>query len=198
MTTVAAMFSAGKIGPVLAACGLVGLALAVGLRVVVAGADGVHSVPGGLVFGAALLLLTATLGFRRPQLTFSQLAWGVGGAAVLCLPPLLHRLGGDGVLMPPGAWPTWAAMVTLVAIAEEVFLRGALYDVIAAWRSHYTAIGVCAAAFALLHVPLYGWWIVPLDLAVGVFLGALRWVSGSVVAPATTHVLANLAGWWLR
>ncbi|MQA64109.1 MAG: CPBP family intramembrane metalloprotease, partial [Actinophytocola sp.] len=60
------------------------------------------------------------------------------------------------------------------------------------------AIGVCAVVFALLHVPLYGWWIVPLDLAVGVFLGALRWVSGSVVAPATAHVLANLAGWWLR
>lgn len=193
MTTVVARFS-----PCLAACGLVGLALAVGLRVVVAGADGVHSVPGGLMFGAALMLLTAALGFRLPKPAWSQLAWGVGGAAVLCLPPLLHRLDSDGVLAPPGVWPTWAAMVTLVAVAEELFLRGALYDVVAGWRGHYTAIGVCALAFALLHVPLYGWWIVPLDLAVGVFLGALRWVSGSVTAPATTHVLANLAGWWLR
>lgn len=112
-----------RFGPGLAACGLVGLAVAVGPRVVVAGSDGVHSIPGGLAFGAALLLLTAALGFRRPKPAWSQLAWGGGGAAVLCLPPLLNRLGGDDVLAPPGVWPTWAAMVTLVAIAEELFLR---------------------------------------------------------------------------
>ena len=37
-----------------------------------------------------------------------------------------------------------------------------------------------------------------LDLAVGVWLGALRAVSGSVAVPAIAHTLADLAGWWLR
>ena len=60
------------------------------------------------------------------------------------------------------------------------------------------AIAVSAVAFALLHVPVYGWSVLPLDLAVGVALGVLRVLAGSVTAPAITHVVADLAGWWLR
>ena len=54
------------------------------------------------------------------------------------------------------------------------------------------------ANYWLLHVPLYGWGSLPLDLAVGVFLGVLRALTGSLAAPAAAHVLADLAGWWLR
>jgi hypothetical protein len=39
---------------------------------------------------------------------------------------------------------------------------------------------------------------VPLDIAVGVWLGTLRAISGTVTAPALAHSLADLAGWWLR
>jgi membrane protease YdiL (CAAX protease family) len=92
----------------------------------------------------------------------------------------------------------WAAVVTLVAVAEELLLRGALYEALLRWRGQYTAIAVTAIAFAALHIPLYGWAVVPLDLAVGLFLGVLRTVAGSVTAPAVTHTLADLAGWWLR
>jgi hypothetical protein len=40
--------------------------------------------------------------------------------------------------------------------------------------------------------------VLPLDLAVGVCLGALRLYAGSATAPAVAHTLADLAGWWLR
>jgi hypothetical protein len=45
---------------------------------------------------------------------------------------------------------------------------------------------------------MYGWTAVPLDLAVGVWLGGLRLATGGVAAPATAHALADLAYWWLR
>jgi hypothetical protein len=45
---------------------------------------------------------------------------------------------------------------------------------------------------------VYGWAVVPLDIAVGVWLGTLRAVTGTVAAPAIAHSLADLAGWWLR
>jgi hypothetical protein len=48
-----------------------------------------------------------------------------------------------------------------------------------------------------MHVPLYGVGALPLDLAVGLLLGGLRIVSGSVLAPAIAHVLADIAGGWL-
>ena len=52
-------------------------------------------------------------------------------------------------------------------------------------------------AFALLHVPLNGWHVVPLDLAVGLGLGGLRVATRSVVAPAAAHAIADLATWWV-
>jgi membrane protease YdiL (CAAX protease family) len=58
-------------------------------------------------------------------------------------------------------------------------------------------VAVTSIVFALIHVPLYGWHVVPLDLGVGVFLGGLRLVSGSVAAPAIAHIGADLATWWL-
>lgn len=59
------------------------------------------------------------------------------------------------------------------------------------------AIAVTSLAFALIHVPLYGWHVVPLDLGVGVWLAGLRLASGSVAAPAIAHALADLATWWM-
>ena len=54
-----------------------------------------------------------------------------------------------------------------------------------------------SVVFALLHVPLYGWHVVPLDLGVGLWLAGLRLISGGVAAPAVAHVVADLATWWL-
>jgi membrane protease YdiL (CAAX protease family) len=181
---------------VIALLTLAALGLAVAVRVVIAGGDGARSVPAGVVFGLVLLALAAVAGFARPSWRWPAWGWGVGGGVVVCLVPLWHRLHQTG--SGGGAFTLWAAVVTLVAVAEELLLRGALFEALTRWRGENTAIAVSAAAFALLHVPVYGWHVLPLDLAVGVALGVLRVVAGTVTAPAITHVVADLAGWWLR
>jgi membrane protease YdiL (CAAX protease family) len=88
-------------------------------------------------------------------------------------------------------------VVALVAVAEEVLLRGVVFDRLLRARGTAFAVVVTSVAFAALHAPLYGMRVLPLDLAVGVWLGALKVATGSVAAPATAHVAADLAGWWL-
>jgi hypothetical protein len=59
------------------------------------------------------------------------------------------------------------------------------------------AVVATSLVFALIHVPLYGWHVVPLDLGVGLLLGGLRLVTGGVTAPAAAHTIADVATWWL-
>lgn len=183
---------------VVVAAGLAGLAVAVAARARIAGVAGAASVPAGITFGALLVVLVAALGVDLPRPAARTVAVGVVGAAVLCVPVALHRLGHAGVVADQGKLPLWAAGVTFVALAEEALLRGALYQRLRRISGPAVTIGVTAVAFALLHAPIYGWRVVPLDLAVGVWLGIARHVTGSVTAPAIIHTLADLAGWWLR
>ena len=177
-----------------------GFGLAVAVRLVVGGREVARSVPAGLVFGACLLLLCWAAGIcvrisRRPVLI------GLGGGLFLCLPALFGALSGSALLgahRPGGSFAGWALVVSFVAVAEELFLRGALYDAVTGWLGEAPAIVVGAVAFAGLHVPLYGWRVLPLDLAVGLWLGALRRWARTPTAPAVSHTLADLLGWWLR
>ena len=88
--------------------------------------------------------------------------------------------------------------MSAVAVAEEVLLRGVLWNVTAVRWGDVAALAVTTAAFGLLHVPLYGWDALPLDLAAGLLLGGLRLAAGGWGAPAVAHTLADLAGWWVR
>ena len=76
-------------------------------------------------------------------------------------------------------------------------LRGALFDGLARLGGPAAAIALTSLAFALMHVPSYGWQVVPLDLGAGLLLGGLRLLSGGIAAPAIAHALADLATWWL-
>jgi hypothetical protein len=114
--------------------------------------------------------------------------------------PLILMLGGGalalGRLLGGGhapASPTvrLIAANTLAAIAEEAWFRRFCYDVLLE-AGPLWAIGGSAILFALVHLGVYGAWVLPLDLAVGLLLGWQRWASGSWHAPAVTHVLANL------
>ena len=176
---------------------LVAFAAAVGLRVALGGPSVASDIPAGLAFAAVLLVLSAAAGTRVP-LSGRAVLIGLAGAALVCAPVGLEHLltarrvhGSQGFL-------GWAVAVTVVATAEEVFLRGALYDATERSWGATAAIGLGAVCFALLHVPLYGWHVVPLDLAVGVVLGGLRQGAGTPAAPAITHVGADLVGWFLR
>jgi membrane protease YdiL (CAAX protease family) len=184
---------------------LAGLAAAVALRVAVAGRAGSGSVPAGVAFGAAMLVLAVAGGWRpavpsRRALLLRGAAAGVMGAAVLLAPPVAVHLGAAPLRLgsPGSGFAVWAAVVTLVAVAEEVLLRGALISALLGHVRPEAAVGIAAVAFALLHVPVYGWVAVPLDVAVGGWLGGLRLATGGVTAPATAHALADLATWWLR
>ena len=173
---------------------VVGFGVAVALRVAVGGVGVAQSPEAGLVFALLLGALALAAGTRVP-VTRRAVLLGLAGVALLCLPVLLSwtpRVVGTA------GFAGWAAVVSVVAVAEEVFLRGALYDAVTRVAGPDAAIALGAIAFALLHVPLYGWHVVPLDLAVGVLLGELRRASGTPTAPAVTHVGADLAAWFLR
>lgn len=175
---------------------LVGFAVAVGLRVVAGGDDVARSVPAGLLFAAALLVLVVAA--RTPvPLSRRALTLGLLGIAVICLPVGLEQLVTLRPLRGTTGFATWVAAVTVVVAAEELFLRGTLHDAVAQRWSAWAAVVVGAVCFALLHVPLYGWHVVPLDLAVGLVLGGLRVEAGTPAAPAVAHLGADVVGWFV-
>lgn len=179
---------------------LLGLAAAVALRVRIAGAEGARSQLAGVWFAVALgvVALATRDRDRIGELRLRALFAGVAGAVVLCLPAAIrHVLSGAAVTQADG-YLGWALIVVVVAVAEEALLRGSLYAAVEQRAGTVAAIAVTSVAFGLLHAPVYGWAVVPLDVAVGVWLGVLRAVTGSVAAPALAHTLADLAGWWLR
>jgi membrane protease YdiL (CAAX protease family) len=175
---------------------IAGVAAALLLRVAVAGPALSASQPAGAGFAAALLAVGVAAGWRPAPPRWRGALLGVAGAAGLLAGPLLR-----GGLQARAPWSlllwAWVPVVVAVGVAEEVALRGVLYSAVREAGGDVAAIGVAALAFGLLHVPLYGWGALPLDLAVGVWLGVLRMVSGGVLAPATAHVLADLATAWV-
>jgi membrane protease YdiL (CAAX protease family) len=174
---------------------LVGFGACVAARVVIGGPGPARSPVAGLVFAGLLVALAAAAGTRVP-LSARAVAIGLGGGLLVCLPVAVSRAGLP--LHTVDGFAAWALVVGVVATAEEVFLRGTLYDAVATVAGVRAAIAVGAVAFALLHVPLYGWHVVPLDLVVGIVLGELRRVSGTAAAPATAHVCADYVAWFLR
>ena len=174
---------------------LFGFGVAVLARLAAGGPGPAQSPSAGLLFAACLLVLAAAARTRVPVSRRAVLV-GLAGAALLCVPVAVLR--GGSPLHGTTGFASWAVVVSIVAAAEEIFLRGTLYDAVVAAVDERAAIGVSAAAFALLHVPLYGWHVVPLDVVVGLVLGELRRATGTAAAPAVTHVGADLAGWFLR
>ena len=176
---------------------LAAFALSVGLRVALGGSAVATDVPAGLAFAGALLVVALAAGTRVP-VTRTAVWAGLAGVALVCFPVGLEHVLSQRPLHGTQGFVGWALAVTVVATAEEVFLRGTLYDAVERGWGAPAAIGVGAVAFALLHVPLYGWHVVPLDLAVGIVLGGLRQGTGTPLAPAITHVGADLVGWFVR
>jgi membrane protease YdiL (CAAX protease family) len=83
------------------------------------------------------------------------------------------------------------ASIVIAAIAEEAFFRRFLFDRLSV-RGGIVAVAVPAGMFALIHLPLYGAGALGINLAAGLLLGWQRWSGGTWLAPAVTHVLANL------
>ena len=89
-----------------------------------------------------------------------------------------------------------SCVTAVVVTGEEALVRGALFGALERGPGPVAAVAITSLAFALMHVPLYGWQVVPLDLGVGVVLGGLRLMTGGVAAPTFAHGLADLSTWW--
>jgi membrane protease YdiL (CAAX protease family) len=172
---------------------LAGFAVSLLLRLSVGGVSAAKSPAAGIVFGCCLLLLSIASGLSI-KLNRKSLSIGVLGGMALCIPVFFaHKAGSN----PYGNYLSWAIMVSFVALAEEAFFRGVLFNAVQKWQGEMAAIFIAALAFTVLHIPLYGWHVAPLDFTIGIWLGVLRAISGSWVAPGISHTLADLAGWWL-
>jgi len=196
-----------------------GLAVVVGLRLWAIRA-GLDALGVGLAFGLGLVGLVAwgrdqrtgegrlDLARDRQSNASSLRSIAVGvvvGLGLLALTVLAPAVSGvphlPGLGRPAAPFVLWAAITILVASAEEALLRGALFDRIAGAtrgvRGVALAVVVTSIVFALMHVPVYGWHVVPLDLAVGCLFGGLRIATRGIAAPAAAHAIADLGTWWL-
>jgi membrane protease YdiL (CAAX protease family) len=80
---------------------------------------------------------------------------------------------------------------SFAAVAEEALFRLLLYGWLLRWGAAVAVAG-SAVAFALVHVPTYGWAALPVDLGAGLVLSWQRWASGRWEVSAATHALANM------
>jgi membrane protease YdiL (CAAX protease family) len=158
----------------------------------------------GAGFGLGLVALVVArpgrLRLGPCPLTAALLGGGVGIALVALVVAGAGIVGGSlvpGLGRPAAPFLPWATVTLAVAVSEEAILRGILFDRVRRAGGPIVALLATTALFALMHVPLYGWHVVPLDLAVGLALGGLRIATRGVVAPAAAHAVADLATWWL-
>jgi membrane protease YdiL (CAAX protease family) len=173
------------------------------------------SLPAGVVAaaGCALLLVrpqllrassnpTATIVILFAALLAVGLAWPVAREPAVSVRTTVLVVGlgivafALGRLIGGGTAPTSPttkiiALNTLAAVAEEAFFRRLVYGALASSGAALAVTG-SALLFALVHLTVYGAWVLPIDLAAGLVLGWQRWATGSWRAPALTHATANL------
>jgi len=150
--------------------------------------DGAH--PVATLTALFVVLLAAGWAWPRedapPDATSKTLpVLGVGLAAFV-----LGRVVGGGHAPQPLDFQV-VALGTLAAVAEEAFFRRFVYDALLPAGTGVAVVG-SAVLFALVHVTVYGAWVLPIDLAAGLVLSWQRWASGTWKVPAVTHALANL------
>ena len=152
----------------------------------------------GTVFALTLLGLALAAGWRPILPRLGPLGVGVvGGLILIGIPELVGPSSRAVIGMRPDPFLAWVAVTALVVTAEEALLRGALLSALDAAGGPAVAVVGSTIAFALMHVPVYGWGVVPIDLAAGSFLAGLRYLTGGTAAPTMAHLLADLATWWL-
>jgi membrane protease YdiL (CAAX protease family) len=178
----------------LPAFGLIALALLRGVLNEQSTAQGFAS---GAAFGVALLGIGLVAGSRPGRPRVGALLTGAGGGLMLIAVPVLLHARPLGIGVRPEPMLLWVAITILVASSEEVLLRGVLLEGLERLIGPVSAVAVTSLLFGLMHVPLYGWTVVPVDVAAGVWLAGLRRLSGGVAAPIVAHVLADLATRWL-
>jgi membrane protease YdiL (CAAX protease family) len=177
---------------------LIGLSVAALARAGLNGHTSPSAFAAGAAFGAVLVLMASLAGWRPAWPGSRSLLSGVlGGLVVIVIPRVVHPLLPSAIGMRPEPFIAWVVVTGVVVLGEEVVLRGVLFDAAERAAGAVPAVLLTSLAFALIHVPLYGWQVVPLDLGVGVWFAGLRLASGGVGAPTVAHLLADLSTWWI-
>lgn len=122
---------------------------------------------------------TASFRAALPVLAIGIGAFAVGRALLAGSPP------------PAPATAFVVGLNTLAAVAEEAFFRRLVYGALLA-AGPVAAVAGSALLFAAVHVTVYGFWVLPLDLAAGLLFGWQRQATGSWAVPAATHAAANV------
>jgi uncharacterized protein len=90
--------------------------------------------------------------------------------------------------------PMWLGAVIVAPAGEEVMFRGFLFR---GWarteRSLWPAVIIISVLWAALHVQ-YDWTGIAQIFVIGLFLGWMRWRSGSTLLTFFLHALFNLEG----
>jgi len=90
--------------------------------------------------------------------------------------------------------PMWLGAIVIAPAGEEVMFRGFLFR---GWarteRTVWPAVIVISVLWASLHVQ-YDWTGIVQIFAIGLFLGFMRWRSGSTLLTFLLHALFNLEG----
>jgi hypothetical protein len=111
------------------------------LRVDIGGVSVAHSAPAGLVFAVCLTALSVAAG-TKTKFDRKNIITGLLGGLLLIIPAAFSYKSGA---QPYGSYLFWAAVVGFVALAEEAFLRGALFDVVKKRHNEKTAMACCAS-----------------------------------------------------
>ena len=109
--------------------------------------------------------------------------------------PLRRFVSGPVIRLPFAAWAL--PLAVLAAVAEEALFRRVAYGWLARWGVPVAIVG-SAVLFAVVHVPLYGTAVLPVDLGAGLLLGWQRWATGTWTVPAVTHAAANVLATVMR
>ncbi len=149
-------------------------------------------------------LSLAALGFGRPGLVSVLAGLALAAFFIRVFGPfvgwLYSELGQAGFapgLAEVAPLPTWylAPAVVLIAAIEEILYRGyALHRLTALTGRPWLAAVISTVAFALAHVPAWGWTISLSFLVSGGLLAALYLWRRDLWANILVHVLTDLVG----
>lgn len=146
----------------------------------------------------------SSLGFRRP--TWRSFVWGLTLAAffVLVFGPLVAHLfarldsvGFDQRGASTANLPLWylSLLIVVVGTMEEVLYRGYAIHRLADWTgSPLLGATISTAAFALAHVPMWGWVTSLSFVFSGGLLAAFFMWRRDIIANIIAHVLTDVVG----
>jgi membrane protease YdiL (CAAX protease family) len=136
-----------------------------------------------------IAILVACLIVPIPRATSRRMTPAAGLAIGLAAIGVVTWVSEPLVHLPLSAWAM--PLSVLAAVAEEALFRRVTYAWLERWGAPVAIVG-SAALFALMHVPLYGAAVFPVDLGAGLLFAWQRWATGTWTVPAATHAAANV------